>query len=273
MRSARTSFSTCASRSAARRACVRGNLGSGTPQEMMEWVEHMPPLCQFYPGQPAPPERPRRVVAAPVLRRRQRESWACGGNLRPGYYVDEFRRYNTFGGGHLARHRAGHQPGLPLPTEHPARRRGRRRDDQHLPRALRPHHDGQHRPDGQCAPGDDPHRQGADASYADLPCLRPLSGLPRRHRSARGGVRLGVPRVRTINSVGPRHRLARPGRPPAPVRDQPPPGATHARHREVGRGQRGKRRRTGPHRTRRSMPTTPSTHRTPCGRCRSRRWR
>ena len=24
------------------------------------------------------------------------ESWGCGGNMRPEYYADEYRRYNTF---------------------------------------------------------------------------------------------------------------------------------------------------------------------------------
>ncbi len=76
-------------------AYVCGNVGSGTPQEMMEWVEYMTSDSNS--------------TLADLRRQNGRdkpwklkyfgvgnESWGCGGNMRPEYYADEFRRYNTF---------------------------------------------------------------------------------------------------------------------------------------------------------------------------------
>jgi alpha-N-arabinofuranosidase len=74
---------------------VCGNVGSGTPQEMMEWVEYMTsdadsPMANLrrLNGR----EKPWRVRYFGV----GNESWGCGGNMRPEYYADQFRRYNTF---------------------------------------------------------------------------------------------------------------------------------------------------------------------------------
>ena len=76
-------------------AYVCGNVGSGTPQEMMEWVEYMTSDTQS--------------TLANLRRQNGRdtawrlayfgvgnENWGCGGNMRPEYYADLFRRYNTF---------------------------------------------------------------------------------------------------------------------------------------------------------------------------------
>jgi alpha-N-arabinofuranosidase len=76
-------------------AYVCGNVGSGTPQEMMEWVEYITSDTQS--------------TMANLRRQNGRdpswklayfgvgnESWGCGGNMRPEYYADLFRRYNTF---------------------------------------------------------------------------------------------------------------------------------------------------------------------------------
>jgi alpha-L-arabinofuranosidase len=76
-------------------AYITGNVGSGTPQEMMEWIEYMTSDA---------------VSPMANLRRQNgrekawklayfgigNEPWGCGGNMRPEYYADEFRRYNTF---------------------------------------------------------------------------------------------------------------------------------------------------------------------------------
>jgi alpha-N-arabinofuranosidase len=74
---------------------VCGNVGSGTVQEMMEWVEYMTsdadsPLANLRRknGRDQPWKVPYFAVG--------NESWGCGGNMRPEYYADEFRRYNTF---------------------------------------------------------------------------------------------------------------------------------------------------------------------------------
>lgn len=74
---------------------ICGNVGSGTPQEMMEWVEYMTsdadsPMANWrrFNGR----EEPWKVTYFGV----GNESWGCGGNMRPEYYADNFRRYNTF---------------------------------------------------------------------------------------------------------------------------------------------------------------------------------
>jgi len=74
---------------------VSGNLGSGTVQEMMEWVEYMTsdadsPLANLrrQNGREQPWKVPYFAVG--------NESWGCGGNMTPEYYADNFRRYNTF---------------------------------------------------------------------------------------------------------------------------------------------------------------------------------
>jgi alpha-L-arabinofuranosidase len=75
--------------------CVCGNVGSGTPQEMMEWVEYITsdadsPLVNLRRknGRDKPWKLPYFAVG--------NESWGCGGNMRPEFYADNFKRYNTF---------------------------------------------------------------------------------------------------------------------------------------------------------------------------------
>jgi alpha-N-arabinofuranosidase len=72
-----------------------GNVGSGTVREMMEWVEYMTsdadsPLANLRRknGRDQAWKVPLMAIG--------NESWGCGGNMRPEYYADEFRRYNTF---------------------------------------------------------------------------------------------------------------------------------------------------------------------------------
>jgi alpha-N-arabinofuranosidase len=74
---------------------VCGNVGSGSVQEMMEWVEYMTsdadsPMANLrrQNGREAPWKLPYFGVG--------NESWGCGGNMRPEYYADNFRRYATF---------------------------------------------------------------------------------------------------------------------------------------------------------------------------------
>src|SRR5262245_52327076 len=76
-------------------AYVTGNVGSGTPQEMMEWVEYMTsdaisPMANLrrQNGRRNPWHLPYFGIA--------NEPWGCGGNMRPEYYADEYRKYNTF---------------------------------------------------------------------------------------------------------------------------------------------------------------------------------
>lgn len=85
---------------------ICGNLGSGTVREMQEWVEYMTfdgvsPMADLRRKNGR--EQPWRIKYFGV----GNENWGCGGNMRPEYYADEFRRYNTylrnFGGSRLFR--------------------------------------------------------------------------------------------------------------------------------------------------------------------------
>ena len=74
---------------------INANVGSGTVREMSEWIEYV-----------------NSDGDSTVVRRRWangrkdawavkywgigNESWGCGGNMRPEYYADEFRRYQTY---------------------------------------------------------------------------------------------------------------------------------------------------------------------------------
>jgi alpha-N-arabinofuranosidase len=71
------------------------NVGSGTPQEAMEWVEYMTsdaksPMANLRRANGR--DKPWKVPFLAV----GNESWGCGGNMRPEFYADNYRRYNTF---------------------------------------------------------------------------------------------------------------------------------------------------------------------------------
>jgi alpha-N-arabinofuranosidase len=76
-------------------AYVAGNVGSATPQEMMEWVEYMTSdadstLANLRRRNGR--EKPWRLAHFAV----GNEPWGCGGNMRADYYADEYRRFSTF---------------------------------------------------------------------------------------------------------------------------------------------------------------------------------
>ena len=76
-------------------AYICGNVGSGTVQEMMEWVEYMTseaisPMANLRRANGR--DEPWVVRYFGV----GNESWGCGGNMTPEYYSDQYRRYNTF---------------------------------------------------------------------------------------------------------------------------------------------------------------------------------
>jgi len=76
-------------------AYVCGNVGSGTPQEMMDWVEYMTSDSDSTLANERRKngrEKPWKLAYFGV----GNESWGCGGNMTPEYYSDQFRRYNTF---------------------------------------------------------------------------------------------------------------------------------------------------------------------------------
>ncbi len=74
---------------------INGNLGSGTVQEMQEWVEYMTsgevsPLTMLRKQNGR--EDPWKFSFFGV----GNENWGCGGSMRPEYYADEYRRYQTY---------------------------------------------------------------------------------------------------------------------------------------------------------------------------------
>jgi alpha-N-arabinofuranosidase len=74
---------------------INGNLGSGTVQEMSEWVEYMTfngvsPMADLRAENGS--KEPWKVDYFGV----GNENWGCGGNMTPEYYANEYRRYQTY---------------------------------------------------------------------------------------------------------------------------------------------------------------------------------
>lgn len=74
---------------------VNGNLGSGTVKEMSEWVEYMTfdgvsPMADLRKANGQ--EKSWKIDYFGV----GNENWGCGGNMRPSYYADLYRRYQTY---------------------------------------------------------------------------------------------------------------------------------------------------------------------------------
>ncbi len=74
---------------------ITGNVGSGTVQEMRDWIEYM----TFDGDSPLANERRRNGHEEPFKLKYfgvGNENWGCGGNMRPEYYSDLYRRFSTF---------------------------------------------------------------------------------------------------------------------------------------------------------------------------------
>lgn len=74
---------------------VNGNVGSGTVQEMSEWVEYITfngvsPMADLRKQNGH--EEPWKIDYFGV----GNENWGCGGNMRPVYYADLYRRFQTY---------------------------------------------------------------------------------------------------------------------------------------------------------------------------------
>ncbi|MDF2838133.1 MAG: alpha-N-arabinofuranosidase [Paenibacillus sp.] len=74
---------------------ICGNVGSGTVQEMSEWVEYMTfegvsPMAELRAKNGR--EKPWKLTYFGV----GNENWGCGGNMRPQYYADVYKRYQTY---------------------------------------------------------------------------------------------------------------------------------------------------------------------------------
>lgn len=74
---------------------ICGNVGSGTVQEMQQWVEYI----TFDGVSPMANLRKENGRAEPWRLKYWgvgNENWGCGGSMRPEYYADEYRRYQTY---------------------------------------------------------------------------------------------------------------------------------------------------------------------------------
>lgn len=74
---------------------INGNVGSGSVQEMNEWVEYMTfdgvsPMAELRKKNGR--EKPWQIKYFGV----GNESWGCGGNMDPEYYGCLYKRYNTY---------------------------------------------------------------------------------------------------------------------------------------------------------------------------------
>ena len=74
---------------------INGNVGSGTVQEMSEWVEYMTfdgvsPMAELRKKNGH--EKAWKVDYFGV----GNENWGCGGNMSPNYYANLYRRYQTY---------------------------------------------------------------------------------------------------------------------------------------------------------------------------------
>ncbi len=74
---------------------INGNVGSGTVREMAEWVEYLNSdgdstvvQKRWANGRKDPWHVKYWGVG--------NENWGCGGNMRPEFYADQYRRFNTF---------------------------------------------------------------------------------------------------------------------------------------------------------------------------------
>ncbi len=74
---------------------ICGNVGSGTPQEMLEWIEYM-----TFPGDSSLANQRRANGRAEPWKVKfwgiGNENWGCGGNMRPEYYADLYRRFQIY---------------------------------------------------------------------------------------------------------------------------------------------------------------------------------
>jgi len=74
---------------------IVGNLGSGTPQEMMQWVEYLN-FDGVSPMTNLRKQNGRDVPWGVTYFGVGNENWGCGGNMTPEYYVTQYRRYATY---------------------------------------------------------------------------------------------------------------------------------------------------------------------------------
>lgn len=74
---------------------IAGNVGSGTPEEMMDWVEYM-----TFDGDSEMANLRKQNGRAKPWKVKYfgvgNENWGCGGNMTPEYYADLYKRFSTY---------------------------------------------------------------------------------------------------------------------------------------------------------------------------------
>lgn len=168
---------------------ICGNVGSGTVQEMQQWVEYI-----TLPGtSPMADLRRRNGRQQPWTLRYfgiGNENWDCGGGMTAEYYADQYRRYATyvqdFGGNQVFKIACGPNGANYHWTEVLMRQCGPQMGGLSLhyycgsggtsKSATRFDEDDWFRPDDQRPPGDDPDRPGEDDRHADLSRVRDVRG-------------------------------------------------------------------------------------------------
>ncbi len=74
---------------------ISGNVGSGTPQELADWIQY----CNFDGISPMSDLRKKNGREKPWGVKYWgvgNEAWGCGGNMRPEYYADIYKRFATY---------------------------------------------------------------------------------------------------------------------------------------------------------------------------------
>jgi alpha-N-arabinofuranosidase len=75
---------------------LSGNVGSGTPQELADWVKYTTHPAGSSPMPELREQNGRKEPWNVKFWGIGNEAWGCGGNMTPEYYSDVYRRYATF---------------------------------------------------------------------------------------------------------------------------------------------------------------------------------
>lgn len=77
-------------------AYLSANVGSGTPQEFADWIKYVTHPAGTSPMPDLRAENGREEPWKVKFWGVGNEAWGCGGNMRPEYYADVYRRFSTF---------------------------------------------------------------------------------------------------------------------------------------------------------------------------------
>lgn len=75
---------------------LSGNVGSGTPQELADWIKYTNHPANSSPMPELREENGRKEPWRVTYWGIGNEAWGCGGHMTPEYYSDVYRRYATF---------------------------------------------------------------------------------------------------------------------------------------------------------------------------------